>query len=280
MKNYHFYARTFSPDEAREILATKNQGNRNLKKGKVAQYTAAMQAGRWRFTPVPIIFEEHTGRLLDGQNRLQALINSGRSFPFIVCDNASADIMQAIDQGASRSASDHLTTRGIHGGASLAPLLLAIIGYTNDPGGMWSVIKPVSNEEYVEAYEADVLLIEESDGQGKRLNKEYKLISRTDFSFAYFLLKKAGIDQQMVDDFFHRLSYGNDLAVTCPVFQYRKWLSNNSTKYAGLRNRRQHSINNILKAFAQYRIGGPSVKFIPARITPTPSIEDVRGNGG
>jgi hypothetical protein len=279
MKSYRLYTRTFSPDEAREILATKNQGNRKLKKAKIAQYTAAMQAGRWRFTPVPIIFEEHSGRLLDGQNRLMALVASGRSLPFVVCDNATADIMQAIDQGASRSASDHLTTRGIHGGASLAPLLLAIIGYTSDPHGMWSVIKPVSNEEYVEAYDADALLIEESDGQGKRLNKEYKLISRTDFSFAYFLLKKAGVNQHVINDFFLRLSYGNDLAVTCPVFQYRKWLNNNSTKYAGLRNRRQHSINNILKTFGQYMEGRPSPKFSPAKVIPTPSIESVRSDG-
>ena len=131
---------------------------------------------------MPLIFEEHTGRLLDGQNRLQAIAETGRSQQFVVCDNAGPEIMQAIDQGASRSASDHLTTRGIFGGASLAPLLLAIIGYARDPQDNWSVIKPVSNEEYVEAYEANPLLIEEADGQGKRCNKEFRLISRTDFS--------------------------------------------------------------------------------------------------
>lgn len=278
MKSYHYYTRTFTPEEAREILATKNQGNRKLKKAKIAQYTAAMNAGRWKFTPVPLIFEEHSGRLLDGQNRLQAIVNSGKSLPFVVCDNASTDIMQAIDQGASRSASDHLTTRGIHGGASLAPLLLAIIGYMNDPKGMWSVIKPVSNEEYVEAYESDVLLIEEADGQGKRLNKEYKLISRTDFSFAYYLLKKAGVEQRVVDDFFHRLSHGNDLAVTCPVFQYRKWLNNNSRKYSGMRNRRQHSINNILKTFNYYSSGKSFSSFKAASLLPTPSVNGTAVN--
>jgi len=272
MKSYHYYPRTIDPAEAREILAERNKGNRPIKRAKVAQYTNAMNHGRWKFTPVPLIFEEHTGRLLDGQNRLQAVVNSGKPQVFVVCDNASPDIMPAIDQGASRSASDHLTVRGIHGGASLAPLLLAAIGYSNDPAGCWAQIKPVSNEEYFEAYEAEALLIEESDGQGKRCNKEYKLISRTDFAFVYYLLKKAGAPQHKIDDFFHRLSYGNDLGVTCPVFQYRKWLANNSQKYAGLRSRRQHSVNNILKTFAQYMAGATAGAFRAAPLIPTPSV--------
>lgn len=272
MKNYHFYARTFTPEEAQEILAERNKGNRSLKKAKIAQYTSAMLAGRWKFTPVPLIFEEHTGRLLDGQNRLAAVRGSGKSQVFIVCDNANGDVMPAIDQGASRSANDHLTTRGIHGGASLAPLLLAIIGYSQDPRGTWSVIKPVSNEEYVETYEANPLLIEEADGQGKRCYKEFKLISRTDYSFTYYLLKQAGVEQSCIDDFFHRLSYGDGLAVSCPVFQYRKWLANNQNKYSGLRSRRQHSINNLIKTFNLYRAGATSGAFKPAPITPTPVI--------
>ena len=272
MKNYHFYTRTFSPDEASDILATRNNGNRKLKKAKISQYKEAMLLGRWRFTPVPLLFEEHTGRLLDGQNRLKAIVESQRSQQFVVCDNAGPDIMQAIDQGASRSAADHLTTRGIFGGASLAPLLLAIIGYARDLKGLWSHIKPISNEEYVEAYEANPLLIEEADRQGKRCNREFKLISRTDFSFSYYLIKSAGVDQHVIDDFFHRLSYGNDLALTCPVFQYRKWLANNTGKYAGLRTRRQHSINNILKTFNQYRTGAASSSFRAAPLVPTPQI--------
>ncbi len=272
MKSYHYYSRTITPEEAMLTLTERNKGNRPFKRAKIAQYTNAMNCGRWKFTPIPLIFEEHTGRLLDGQNRLQAVVNSGKAQVFVVCDNASPDVMQAIDQGASRSASDHLAVRGIFGGAGLAPLLLAIIGYSNDPTGTWAQIKPVSNEEYYEAYEAEALLIEEADGQGKRLNKEYRLISRTDFAFTYYLLKKAAVDQSLIDDFFHRLSYGDDLGVNCPVFQYRKWLSNNLHKYAHSRARRQHSTNNILRAFIQYKNKVVATRFQAAPLVPTPSI--------
>lgn len=265
MKSYHLYKRVITPSEAIEILETRNNGNRKIKRAKVAQYASAMEGGRWKFTPVPLIFEEHTGRLLDGQNRLKAVVVANQAQPFMVCDDAMPDVMVAIDQGASRSPNDHLTTRGIHGGASLAPLLLAIIGYSQDPDGMWSVIKPVSNEEYVEAYEANPLLIEEAEGQGKRCNKEWRLISRTDYSFVYYLLKKAGVEQSVIDDFFHRLSYGTELQEDDPVLQFRKWLANNPDRYAGKRDRRQRSVNNIIKAFLLYREGKTVRSFTPPR---------------
>ena len=222
---------------------------------------------------MPLIFEEHTGRLLDGQNRLKAVIETNKAQPFVVCDNSNADVMVAIDQGASRSPNDHLTTRGIHGGASLAPLLLAIIGYNQDPKGIWAVIKPVSNEEYVEAFESDALLIEEADGQGKRCNKEWKLISRTDYAFAYYLLRKASVSQPCIDDFFHRLSWGSELKEDDPVLHFRKWLANNPTRYSGKRDRRQRSINNILKAFSMYKKGEPVRSYAPPRSIFTPEIE-------
>jgi len=60
MKSYHLYKRVITPSEANEILETRNSGNRKLKPAKVAQYASAMEGGRWKFTPVPLIFEEHT----------------------------------------------------------------------------------------------------------------------------------------------------------------------------------------------------------------------------
>lgn len=273
MKSYHFYKRVITPSEAAEILEQRNKGNRKIKASKVAQYANAMATGRWKFTPVPLIFEEHTGRLLDGQNRLQAVVTADQPQPFMVCDDAKSDVMVAIDQGASRSPSDHLTTRGIHGGASLAPLLLAVIGYEQDPEGLWSVIKPVSNEEYVEAYETNALLIEEADGQGKRCNKEWRLISRTDYAFAYYLIKKAGVEQPIIDEFFHRLSYGAELNEIDPVLQFRKWIANAPDRYSGKRDRRQRSINNILKAFELYRDGGAVKCFAPPRGITTPKVK-------
>ena len=72
-----------------------------------------MRENRWKFTPVPLIFEESTGRLLDGQNRLTGVVKSGTTQTFMVRRNAQAHLMSAIDQGKARTASDHMKLEGI-----------------------------------------------------------------------------------------------------------------------------------------------------------------------
>jgi hypothetical protein len=57
------------------------------------------------------------------------------------------------------------------------------------------------------------------------------------------------------------------------VLQFRKWLANNPDRYAGKRDRRQRSINNILKTFALYREGRSVRSFTPPRSIVTPVIK-------
>lgn len=273
MQSYQFYQRTISPEEANLILAEKNKGNRPFRKNKISDYARAMREGKWRFTPAPLIFSDDESRLLDGQNRLAAVVESGIKQPFMICPNANASIMSAIDQGAARSPRDHLITRGIHGGASLAPLLLAIMSYAENPEGLWAKRSPASNEEYYDTYESNALLIDEAIGQGGYYNKAYRAITATDFAFIFYLLIDAEVPRNVVDDFLHKLSSGALLGESDPIFLYRKWLINNRDKYKGMRTRRQHSINDILKTYNAYRAGrGTGGSFRPAPLQPTPKI--------
>jgi len=249
---FHYEEKLFTPEEASEILRTRNQGNRSLARTKVQQYAEAMRQGLWRLTPVPIIFEEYTGRVLDGQNRLKAVVDSGIAQRFIVCTNARAEIMGAIDQGRSRSASDHLKIEGIDKATRLSPILLAIIGYEKCPDGLWSQTKAVSNFQYKTCFDKHSALVVEAAGFGYGHHRSFKLISCTDFAFSYFLLRTWGFEQADLVDFYNKLSSGAQLEEGSPVLAFRSWIQNNLNKYSGLRSRRQHTVNNILKAFSQY----------------------------
>ena len=79
--------------------------------------------------------------------------------------------------------------------------------------------------------------------------------------------------QKVIDDFMHQLSSGVNLQAGSPVHQYRKFLLNEPDRYAGRRNRRQHSVNNIIKTFNAYTSGQKSEKaFRAAPLTPMPKI--------
>jgi hypothetical protein len=77
---------------------------RKLSAKKVAGYTEAMNAGKWRLTPQGLIFDTE-GWMFNGQHRLQALRNSDlESLDFWVFPNEAADLFALVDTGAVRMA--------------------------------------------------------------------------------------------------------------------------------------------------------------------------------
>lgn len=112
----HVEWRDITPELAAEWLKL-NTLNRPKKVQKIALYTADMKAKRWPRTGATICFSR-SGRLLDGQNRLQAMINSGATVRMLVVWDLADDIFDVIDNGARRTATDVLVIEGYDGWAA------------------------------------------------------------------------------------------------------------------------------------------------------------------
>ncbi len=102
---------TITPTVAAAMLE-KNIGNRNLRKSKVAQYASDMASGRWILNGEAIKVAK-SGRLLDGQHRLHACIESGQSFECLVVSDLDDASQLTMDQGVRRSASNQFKLLGI-----------------------------------------------------------------------------------------------------------------------------------------------------------------------
>lgn len=100
-----------TPQMAAVYLAT-SQGNRSLKRGKVAAYSRDMIAGKWQNNGETIIFNDG-GVLIDGHHRLKACTICGIGFMSIVVTGVSSDSSKTIDMGASRSHADVLSFHGV-----------------------------------------------------------------------------------------------------------------------------------------------------------------------
>lgn len=110
--------RNIGPDEARELLAL-NTANRDISAFTLTRYVNDMQGGLWRFNGEPIILAVSSSgalRLLDGQHRLQAVVRSGCTVPFLVVTLAAEDgisvddVFSTINQGKTRSLRDYMRT--------------------------------------------------------------------------------------------------------------------------------------------------------------------------
>jgi hypothetical protein len=111
-----------TPELATQWLAT-NQQNRQPKLNRVSVYATAMREGRWRLTHQGIGFDR-SGNLIDGQNRLMAVIEAGVMVRMQVTHGLMREDMMAVDMGAPRSAGDSLTIlRGIERGKDRVAIL-------------------------------------------------------------------------------------------------------------------------------------------------------------
>lgn len=179
---------TITPEVAAEMLRY-NINNRKLRPSKVARYGHEMANGTWRLTSEPIIFDWH-GRLLNGQHRLHACIESGCSFETAVHRGVDPAAFDVIDTGMNRTLGDVLSQKGTKSAPSVAAAAKAVVSY--DLGIIHDsslVSERVTRaiifdeaEEYAEAYQRATTL-------GRRAYTEG--YNKAAFAAAYFIVARA-----------------------------------------------------------------------------------------
>lgn len=100
-----------TPKVAATWLAKNNIKNRRLRNRHVSMLASDMSTGRWRTTHEAIAFDS-TGRLIDGQHRLAAVVKSGRVQSFLVARNLAKGTQLFVDNGCRRSLADAATFEG------------------------------------------------------------------------------------------------------------------------------------------------------------------------
>lgn len=100
-----------NPELATKLLEA-NSFNRPIKNSKVEEYADQMKRKVWELNGETIIVAT-TGRLLDGQHRLWACIESGAEFETVLVTGVDESTFSTIDTGMKRSAGDVLSIGGI-----------------------------------------------------------------------------------------------------------------------------------------------------------------------
>lgn len=103
---------TVTPELAAKWLTLNADNYRNPKTSRIRRYAREMEKGNWRNTGDPIRFDED-GHLVDGQHRLYSQVESGTTQTYVVVRGLTPEEVDALDQGASRTASDVLRRHGV-----------------------------------------------------------------------------------------------------------------------------------------------------------------------
>ena len=111
-----------TPERAKQYLE-KNTRNRTLRESKVAAYSRDMKNGDWMFTHQGIAFN-CDGTLLDGQHRLAAIVDSGKTQRMLVTTGIQTDSQLVMDGHAKRTPGDAI---GLARGEKITSTFVAIV---------------------------------------------------------------------------------------------------------------------------------------------------------
>ena len=142
------------PNMAVELLEEFNTHNRRPRKGKSESFRRLMTKDMWYFNGATIV-RAADGTLLDGQNRLQAIADSGKSIWCLMVEGIEPTAQDTMDTGATRTAADVLTLKGEANSSELAAIVRRTLRYERGLRSVASGYLIIAHQEiggYVETH--------------------------------------------------------------------------------------------------------------------------------
>ena len=213
---------TIDPSYAAKLLEL-NTNNRPISKLHVSVLAREMKSGRWKSNGDTI--RVGNSRLLDGQHRLMAIIESGCSITTLLVSDLTDDVFDTIDNGKRRSAADSLAIRGEVCTTDLAAALAVVGRYTS---GRANTTHRFTTTEIAE-------LLEKHPSVRDSVSKTFahqRLIARSLLAGCHYLFAQK--DQEAADQFVIDLITGQNLKKDDPVYVLREKLVSNMLAKAKL----------------------------------------------
>ena len=232
-----------TPDVAREMLA-QNKHNRPIRKANVDALVAAIRQGQWVMTGNPIAFD-HTGRLLDGQHRLLAIIEANQPVESIVTRGLAKAAFLTTDTGAKRGAADVAAMLGFKCYVTTGCAATLLHHYENNSMRIFK--KGVTNQE-IQKILSEHPGLQESVDVGRELAN---ILPPGIGAFCHYVCSR--LDREAAATFFQHLKSGANLRANSPILVLRDKLM--FYKAGKIVFSRQAIAALIIKAWNNFRKG-------------------------
>lgn len=237
---------TITPDKAKDLLA-KNTANRPANKAHVTRLAKEMLLGRWKCNGDAI--RMGNGRLVDGQHRLMACVNSGVSFDTLLVTGLDNSVFDTVDTGKKRGGADTLAIIGHkHYALMAAALVIVDLYYQGKATLRLSYVGGISNSDYIEMLSKYIALPNSVDHCQSRATK---LVQPSIMTACHYIFSR--IDSVLADDFIERLSTGENVAKDSPMSKLRERLLQNYTSLKKMD--RFHIFSMVVRAWNHERSG-------------------------
>lgn len=215
-----------TPEFAKEILETKNTKNRPMNQGAINRYAQSMTSRTWKLNGQCIVFAED-GSLLDGQNRLQAVVKAKVSVPMLVMYNVPDEARPTIDLGIKRSTRDILYFNGYRNSNIMAPVVRLAFIYDILDRNMNLRGKTMCINNDIISRHAEFLTPDVEHSVRIAANCKYHLQPSV-LGFCHLIFARK--HKSEADEFMHLLKFGTDLKENHPALVLRKALHSARSK--------------------------------------------------
>jgi hypothetical protein len=238
-----------TPDDAEWLIGRNAENNRNKKEVVIIRYARDMRAGRWLDKTGETVKIDPEGWMIDGNNRMHAVVASGTTQVFDIAWNVPNDRMLVIDGNSPRSVSDDFRIHQVRDRFLGASLVRWAIGFEKgnyvNHGGRLTPTRPEMRERYM----LEPQTFDRAITYGRSTWQHIKGINATTAAMAYWLFAK--IDESKAEDFFDSLITGIDLPATSPIYAVRNRLTSNQSRPL----KRTEQLVLLIKAWNLFRRG-------------------------
>ena len=179
-----------------------------------------MKAGNWKLTGEPIVFAK-TGRLVNGQHRLHAVVESNVPLTTVVVRGVDEDTFKVMDSGLSRSMGDLFHSAGHKSANQMASTTKHAMQYMDGvPLTDHNHMSRYNREDVLAYFEANKTMFEFANSRGVPLTRIG--LPRTPAEVVAYVLYKN--DYEGADYFISRLIDGAGLRPQSPILALRNYI--------------------------------------------------------
>jgi hypothetical protein len=229
-----------------------NKGNRNPSKAKIRRFARSIAAGKWVLNGETIKFSA-TGRLLDGQSRLLAIIQANTPAVLEIRGGLADLSQQAMDIGEARKGTHTLEMLGEKYPSLVSSGLRMISRWETDTlsGNKFGVSSVLENQD-IPALLAKHSGLRSSVGWVVSSGHKIKhLLSQSEAAFFHYLFGLAHAKKR--DVFFTALADGIGLTPTSPAYHLRERLIAERSQAAKVSPRDRLAL--VIKAWNAHQAG-------------------------
>lgn len=187
-----------TPNKAKALLSKNFELQRKPREYIIERYASDMASGQWNEDVGGIIVISDTGKVIDGQHRLAAVVKSGVPVKFYVQTGVEENAYKVIDNGVSRKVTDVMTCKNKTTASAIAKMSASIVKGT--PIRSFTLgITNVSKSDIIEYYENNSRIIDKAAAYSHRMKSILRKVSAQGLSMALYIMMHD--DEDAVDYF-------------------------------------------------------------------------------